>query len=161
MEIVGIPEDVNDKELELKVCEIFESIDVNICSDEMEACHRLPYSKKEDRSKPKRTIVKFVNRKKCEQAIFNRKKLKDVDKTKLKFPEETRIFINDSLCPYYRGIYGKCKKLYQLKNILMLYFYCFVDIFKLCDIIYCSEISFQDFILSFFENIGYYHRRKT
>ena len=123
MEIVGIPEDVDDKELELKVCEIFESIDVNICSDEMEACHRLPYSKKEDRSKPKRTIVQFVNRKKCEQAIFNRKKLKDVDKTKLKFPEETRIFINDSLCPYYRGIYGKCKKLYQLKNIFSFWSY--------------------------------------
>ena len=112
---------MNDKELELKVCEIFESIDVNICADEIEACHRLPYSKKEDRTKPKRTIVKFVNRKKCEQAIFNRKKLKVVDKTKLKFPEETQIFTTDSLCPYYRGIYGKCKKLYQLKKIFSFY----------------------------------------
>ena len=108
-EIVGIPVDVSD-DLEVKVCEIFKSIDVDICTDEIEACHRLPYSSKEDRSKPKRTIIKLVNRKKCELAILNRKRLKDVDKTKLEFPEDTRIFINDSLCPYYRGIYGKNAK---------------------------------------------------
>ena len=26
-------------------------------------------------------------------------------------PKETKIFVNESLCPYYRGIWNKCKKL--------------------------------------------------
>ena len=59
----------------------------------------------------------MVNRKKCEQALANRKRLKDVDMTDLKFEVDTRIFLNDSLCPYYRGIYGKCKSLYREKLI--------------------------------------------
>ena len=31
--------------------------------------------------------------------------------TTLDFPSETKIYVNDSLCPYYRGIWGKCRKL--------------------------------------------------
>ena len=66
----GIPNRVDDNNLEQKVCEIFKSIDVDLNSNEIEACHRLPYSAKEDRSKPKRTIIKDVNRKKCESALI-------------------------------------------------------------------------------------------
>ena len=46
------------------VCGILSLIDVSLTPDEIEACHRLPHSKFiNDQSKPKRTIVKFVNRK--------------------------------------------------------------------------------------------------
>ena len=115
IEIVGIPTSVEDNNLEETVCSIFKAIDVIVKPEEVEACHRLPYSRKEDKSNPKRSIIKLVNRKKCEQALANRKKLKDVDMTDLKFEVDTRIFLNDSLCPYYRGIYGKCKSLYREK----------------------------------------------
>ena len=116
IEIVGIPSEVGDSELENKVCDIFNSINVKVMPEEIEACHRLPYAKKEDRSKPQRSIVKLMNRKKCESAMKNRKKLKDVDKSTLDFPSETKIFLNDNLCPYYRGIYGKCKSLHRNKK---------------------------------------------
>ena len=60
VEIAGIPNEVDDNNLEQKVCEIFKSIDVDLNPNEIEACHRLPYSAKEDRSKPKWTIIKVV-----------------------------------------------------------------------------------------------------
>ena len=47
-----------------------------------------------------RTIVKFVNRKHCFQILWVKKKLKSLDPTVLDFPENTKIFINESLCSY-------------------------------------------------------------
>ena len=58
-----------------------------------------------------RTIVKFVNRKGCTNILRVRKDLQHLDPTKLSFTEGTKIFINESLCPYYRDIWNKCKKL--------------------------------------------------
>ena len=81
IDIVDIPSKVGDSNLENKVCDIFKSINVKVMPEEIEACHRLPYTKKEDQSKPQHTIVKLVNRKKCESAMKNRKNLKDVVKS--------------------------------------------------------------------------------
>ena len=36
--------------------------------------------------------------------------LKHLDPTKLSFTEGAKKLINESLCPYYRGIWNKCKK---------------------------------------------------
>ena len=49
--------------------------------------------------------------------MANKKKLRNIDVGELNFAEETRLFLNDSLCPYYRGIYGKCKRLLEAKKI--------------------------------------------
>ena len=75
-------------------------------------------SSNENRDMPQRTIVRLVNRKACESALKNRKKLKQSNKIALGFPEDTKLFINDSLCPYYRVLYGKCKKLYKNGDIV-------------------------------------------
>ena len=37
------------------------------------------------------------------------------------FPENTEIFINESLCSYYRGIWNKCKKLRAIQKIHQFY----------------------------------------
>ena len=42
-----------------------------------------------------------------------KKGLKDLNPTNLSFPEGTKIYVNDSLCPYYRGLWNECKKLYS------------------------------------------------
>ena len=89
--------------MEDKVRNIFGEIGVNVNERDIQACHRL-------REKDK-TIVKFVNRKDCTNILSVKKDLKHLDPTKLSFSEETKIFINESLCPYYRGIWNKCKKL--------------------------------------------------
>ena len=123
VEISGIPSTVENVDLEEKVCDIFKSIDVCVESNDFEACHRLPYSRNENRDMPQRTIVRLVNRKTCESALKNRKKLKESNKIALGFPEDTKLFINDSLCPYYRVLYGKCKKLYKNGDIVNFWTY--------------------------------------
>ena len=48
-----------------------------------------------------------------------KKGLKDFNSTNLSFSEGTRIYVNDSLCPYYRGLWNECKKLWNNKKIYL------------------------------------------
>lgn len=57
------------------------------------------------------TIVKFTNRKDCPQILRAKRKVKGLDSSPMDLSEETIIFVNGSLCPYYRGLWNKCKKL--------------------------------------------------
>ena len=45
-----------------------------------------------------------------------KKDLKDLNPNDLDFPEGTRLFINDTLCPYYRVLWNKYKKLWINKK---------------------------------------------
>ena len=47
-----------------------------------------------------------------EQVIKVKKGLKDLNPNNADFSEETRLFINDKLCPYYRILWNKYKKLW-------------------------------------------------
>ena len=96
VEVIGIPSSIRDQDLEGKVRNIFEEISANIDERDMQACHR--YREKG------RTILKFVNRKDFTNILRVKKNLKHLDPSKLSFSEGTKIFINESLCPYYRGI---------------------------------------------------------
>ena len=70
IEISGIPNSVVDDALEDKVISILEKIDVKVSKNDIEACHRLPASKK---NPTKRTIVRFVNRKSSEACLKSKK----------------------------------------------------------------------------------------
>ena len=96
MEVVGIPSSVEHNQLEPTVCRIPHHIGVNISGDKTEAYHR--HGKNSGR-----TIVKFPSRKDCEHTMRVKKNLKDLDATDLDLPAGTKLYINDSLCPYYRG----------------------------------------------------------
>lgn len=75
VEIHGIPDNVEQKDLEKKVIEVCSALNVHIKKQDIEACHRL-----EDKTKgnaPKKTIVRFVNRKVCDDLHRNKKVLKD------------------------------------------------------------------------------------
>ena len=45
-----------------------------------------------------------------------KKDLKDLNSNDLDFPEGKRLFINDTLCPYYRVLWNKYKKLWINKK---------------------------------------------
>ena len=92
LEVVGIPSSVNVKDLEGKVCTIFNRIGVAIKPDDIEACHRLYNDKK--------TIVKFSKRKVCQQVLRVKKERKNIDPGEFNFPEGTAIFINEGLCSF-------------------------------------------------------------
>ena len=113
LEIVSIPNLVSNSFLEETVRDVFKKIGVQIDERDVQACHRL--------KEKERTIVKFVNRKDCLQILGVKKDLKSLDPTELDFPENTKIFINESLCPYYRGIWNKCKKLRAIQKIHQFY----------------------------------------
>ena len=110
LEVMGIPPSVEHDQLEPTACRILHYIDVNISGDKIEACHRL--GKKSDR-----TIVKFSSRKDCEHTMRVKKDLKDLDATDLDLPAGTKLYINDSLCPYYRGLWNETKKLWNKKKM--------------------------------------------
>ena len=96
LEVVRIPMSVRDNVLEQKVRDIIQEIGVDICDRDIHACHRL---KDKDR-----TIVKFINKKDCLRILRVKRQLKGLDPSAVDLPEGTKIFINESLRPYYRGL---------------------------------------------------------
>ena len=110
IEISGIPENVPDTELEDKCTGILKEIG---CGDiepwKYHACHRL--------KNRKITICRFITRKITGNALHNRKKLKDLDKTKVGLPSDSRIYINESLCPQLKYLHYKVRCAYNEKKI--------------------------------------------
>ena len=60
---------------------------------------------------PKKTIVRFTNRKRkfAKQVLYNRKKLKSIDKSTLGLTND--VFINENLNPVNNRIAYYCRKL--------------------------------------------------
>lgn len=110
IEIKGIPHTIPQEELENKVVDLIVSSGINITKFDIEACHRLPFTKKEvkEKKKDKKVIVRFVNRKISELAILHQKK---IDKSTLGFPPNTQIFVNRNLNKYFERLLWKCRLL--------------------------------------------------
>ena len=119
IEIGGIPDKFDDDQLEEVAIAILNKLEVNCVSNDLEACHRLPLTKKEKTSgHPKRSIIRFVNRKFGELALTSRKKLKDMDLSSVHEDlRNLKITIGDNLGPYDVSLLGMCKHLYSKKKI--------------------------------------------
>ena len=100
VEISGIPHEILDNNLEDKVIDIYKDAGIEIGHMDIEGCHRLPLSRN-NAGGTKRVIVKFVNRKHSE----------DVLRLKKIISSRSKVFISNSLCPYYRFLWDKCKEL--------------------------------------------------
>ena len=92
IEIIGIPECVENEKLEETVVEVLNKIDLNVSNNDIEACHRLGKQK----NKPRKTIIRFVNGKFAKKAILNRKGLKHADTSSLGL-DSHKVFINENL----------------------------------------------------------------
>ena len=110
VQVVGIPSSVEHDQLEPILCRILHHIGVNISGDKIEACHQLDENSE-------KTIVKFSSRKDCEHKVGAKKDLKDLATTDLDLPARTKLYINDSLCLYYRVLWNEIKKLWSKKKI--------------------------------------------
>ena len=91
---------------------ILNEIDVSCGPEDLEDCHRI---------KGDRTIVKFSGRRKSSEVLREKKKLKNIDGSKFDFNAGVKLYISESLCPYYRGLWGKCEKLWLDKVIFSFY----------------------------------------
>ena len=111
---IKITNSVQNNELEEKVLTIFNKIGREVSPRDIEACHRL----KKDND---RVIVKFSRRKDCEQIMSMKKDLKHLKMHEVGLPGNRSIFINTSLCPYYRMLWSKRKRLHDLGKISHFY----------------------------------------
>ena len=108
--VIVFPKRVESKDLEHIACKVFNSIGFGIEEDRIEACHWLT---KSDHA------IKLSRRKDCQHLMRIKKGLKDLNPTNLSFPEGTKIYVDVSLCPYYRGLLDECKKLWNNKKIYL------------------------------------------
>ena len=92
---MGIPSSVEKENLESKVCEIFDKIGLTAAKNDIEACQRL---------KGDKAIVKFCKRKICQNVLRKKRSLKKVKPSDVGLNGETPLFINESLCSYYKGL---------------------------------------------------------
>ena len=87
IDISGIPASFPDNGLKSKVFEVSKQISVPI-----------------DPSKglPKKVIIKLNRRKEMYRILLNKNKLKNLKPESVNLPGETNVFINESLCFYYK-----------------------------------------------------------
>ena len=105
IEITGIPDTVQDNELENKVIGIFDAISVKANSADFEDCDRFGKSKYNS----KKVIAKFVNRKAVRNVLCKRRQLKTIDKSSIAL-QNTSIFLNENLIPENNKIAYHCRK---------------------------------------------------
>ena len=89
---------------------IFEKLGCNIPSNHIEACHRVS-------KKSATVIVKFSRRKDCQQVLAVKKDLRKIKMEDVGLPGQNKLFINKNLCPYYKVLWSKSKKLHSLGKI--------------------------------------------
>ena len=64
------------------------------------------------------TIAKFLRWKDCEQIMRIKSELKNLKPADMNLPVWTKLYINESLCPYYRGLWNQCNKLWNKCKLL-------------------------------------------
>ena len=112
--ITGIPDVIDQSNLEMKVLEILRSIGMQISSYEIVACHRL--KKNKNLNYPAQTIVRFTNRKVVEFCINNRDKLLEVKST-----IRMNLRFYENLCESNETVLRWCRELKEY-NIIHDYF---------------------------------------
>ena len=100
IEITGIPDTVQDNELENKVIGIFDAIGVEANSADFEDCDRVGKSKNNS---------KFVNRKVVRNVLYKRRQLKTIEKSSIAL-QNTTILLNENLTPENNKIAYHCRK---------------------------------------------------
>ena len=111
LEIMNLPESISQRELEKTVIDIFNSVNINICSYNIVAVHRIG---KNNRLRPRNVIIRFVNRKDSIR-IFNRRK--QIETAAKNIFNMNGIRIIENLCPENKRLFNKCFKLKKLGKI--------------------------------------------
>ena len=106
VEISGIPKSVEDNALESTLCKIFDKVGMEINQNHIEACHRV--------GRQGNAIVKFTRRKDCQHLLKIKKDLSKLTFEDINLARDTKIFVNQSLCAYYRVLWSKSKALHKM-----------------------------------------------
>ena len=110
IELVGLPDNLEGAELEKKVGEVFEHAGVQVQQRDFHAIHRL--------TKKSVVIAKCVNRRDAIAILRAKKSLREIgDGDRKKLGVQNKIYVNESLCPEYRRLFGICNALHKQKKI--------------------------------------------
>ena len=99
IEISGIPQSIEQIDLERTLLNVFDKIDAPVDPQNIGACHRL---KSDDNGRSNKVIVEFSKRKDMVQIMNKKKSLKNANLDGTGLPPSTSLFINPSLCSYYK-----------------------------------------------------------
>ena len=114
IEIVNIPILDDDNKLEEVVVDLFKEAGVDVDANDFHAIHRL-------KNKPT-IIAKLVNRRNAIKILKQKKTVREFsDAKKKKFSAKGKIYINESLCPTYKKLYGICNSLFKANKISSFY----------------------------------------
>ena len=108
MEVTDIPHDVSNENLESEVLEVFSNVSCEILSRDSETCHCLMNND--------RVIVIDCNHVMSVMRDLQKVKLEDIG-----LRGSNSIFINPNLCPYYRMLLSKSKRLLDLGKITFMF----------------------------------------
>ena len=109
---------ISDSTKETKVCELIEKVTVvnvhqnclvtvvNVHQNCLELCHLLPSAKKNNK-----IIAKFSRSKDAQSVLRNKNKNEKFNPRSID-NDSSKVFINESLCHYYKFLWCKCKKLW-------------------------------------------------
>ena len=112
IEISGIPQSIEQIDLERTVLNVFDKIDAPVDPQNIEACHRL---KSDDNGRSNKVIVKFSKGKDMARLMNKKKSLKNSNRDGTGVLPSTSFFLNPSLCSYYKYLWSKCKSLWSGK----------------------------------------------
>ena len=93
---------------------MLQHIGADITGESIEACNRL--NKQSDR-----TIIKCSRVKDCEHVMRKKSELRKLKPSELDLHNQTKLYRNESLCPYYRCLWNQCKKLWNKQGIFSLF----------------------------------------
>ena len=91
------------------MCKATTKAGVDITADDIEECHRV--------GNKGQTIIKFGKRMVSRQMLSVRNDLNKVKMSDIDLTGQSTLYINQSLCPYYRMLRSKTKILYQKVKI--------------------------------------------
>ena len=103
LEISGVPESVTDNDLEGKVLKLLEKINAEVHPDYIEAYHWI-----KSNAEPKKVMIKISRSKDADKIRRTKKKLKGSGLSAIGI--NSSVFINDSLCRYFKNLWAKYKK---------------------------------------------------
>ena len=113
VELVGLPDNTSNGEFKDTVIKTFEEARVKVTKRSVHAIHRL-------RNK-KVVIAKLVNRRDALALLRNKKKLRELSPDGKRKLKTNKVYVNESLCPSYKRILGKCNALLKKKYITSFY----------------------------------------
>ena len=112
VEIYGF-KDIENENVEAEAIKLLNKIGVDVSSQEFHATHKLKNQNV--------IIMKAVNRKTTSKILKNKHKLKDLRPNEDLRVNAKEVYINESLCPYYRKLLGKCNALFKLGKLSSFY----------------------------------------